>query len=550
MSDWNIADVWEVAADVRPDTPVLVHGARRLGWRDFERRADGVARHLLARGCSTQDKVAQYLYNGTEYLESVFAALKAGLVPVNTNYRYVDDELVYLWDNADVVAVVFHGTFSERIDRLRPRLPLVHAWLWIDDGSGPCPRWATPYETAAAGQDPGPVTPPQGRSGDDLLLLYTGGTTGTPKGVMWRQDDLYNALSAALFKDPRQCDLGAARRRLAAMQPGQGPVLLCSPPLMHGMGLFTTIGALLEGGTVVTVPGRRFDAEAILDMIEAERVTRLSIVGDAYAKPLLAALDRHPGRWNLASLAMITSSGVMLSQPTKEGLLRHHPDVVIADIYGSSEAVGGGVALSRSGEAAPTARFRAGGRTRVLADDGRDVEPGSEEIGVIAVGGFQPVGYYKDPEKSARTFRIFDGRRYSIPGDYGTVEPDGTITVLGRGSVCINTGGEKVYPEEVEEVLKLHPAVIDAVVVGVPDERFGEIVVGLVERAPGAALDEADVIGHVKARLASYKAPKRILTVPTIGRTPSGKVDYRRLRAEATGRLAPEFPGTPVTVEP
>jgi 3-oxocholest-4-en-26-oate---CoA ligase len=540
LTGWNIADVWELAADVLRDRPAVVHGEQRLDWATFDRRANSVARHLLARDCGPQAKVAQYLYNGTEYLESVCAALKAGLVPVNTNYRYVEDELLYLWDNADVVAVVFHGTFADRIARLRGRLPLIHTWLWVDDGGGPCPGWATPYEEAAAHRNEERVAPLHGRSGDDLVLLYTGGTTGMPKGVMWRQDDLYNALSAALFKDPLERDLDAAGRRLAAAAAsGAPPVLLCSPPLMHGMGLFTTIGALLEGGTVVTVPGRRFDPEAVLGAVQTERATRLSIVGDAYAKPILAALNGDPGRWDITSLETITSSGVMLSHPTKEGLLRHHPGMVIADIYGSSEAVGGGVAVSRSGDAAPTARFRVGGRTRVLREDGRDVKPGSGEVGVIAVGGFQPVGYYKDPEKSAKTFRLIEGHRYSVPGDYGVVEGDGTITVLGRGSVCINSGGEKVYPEEVEEVLKLHPTVLDAVVVGVPDDRFGEIVVGLVETAPETTLDPDDVIGHVKDRLASYKAPKCILPVTTIGRTPSGKVDYRRLREEAVQRLTP-----------
>jgi fatty-acyl-CoA synthase len=278
----------------------------------------------------------------------------------------------------------------------------------------------------------------------------------------------------------------------------------------------------------------------MFDTIERERVNQIAIVGDAFGKPMLKALDENPGRWDLASLFLVASSGVMWSEPVKQALLEHHPAMMLVDAFSSSEALGMGQSVSSGGTASGTARFQLGENTVVVTDDGRRVEPGSGEIGRVAVGGDDgvvPVGYYKDPEKSAATFIEIDGRRYSMPGDYAMVEADGTLTLLGRGPVCINTGGEKVFPEEVEEALKSHPAVFDAVAVGVPDEKFGEAVTAVVEATPGASVDEAEVIAHVKQHLAAYKAPKRVLTTETIGRAPNGKVDYQAVRAFAEARV-------------
>ena len=530
---WTFADVWEAIADELPDAQALVHAGTKRTWSEFDRRADGVAATLLAAGLGREESVAQYLYNGNEYLESVFGAFKVGLPPVNTNYRYVEDELVYLWDNGDVGAVVFHGTFADRIAGIRDRVPRVRLWLWVDDGSGPCPDWATPYEDAATAATERTVAP-WGRSGDDLFLMYTGGTTGMPKGVMWRQDDLYNNFSETLWKDPPVADLDAVRQRIRERR---RPVSLPACPLMHGTGSFNAFQALAQGGSVVTLAGRHFDVVELLDTVQRERVNVLVIVGDAFGKPILRALDAEPERWDLSSVIAVVSSGVMWSVETKEGLLRHHRRMMLVDAFSSSEAIGMGMSVAGKGETARTARFAVGERARVVTEDGRDVVPGSGEAGLVAVGGYQPVGYYKDPDKTARTFREIDGRRYSIPGDWATVEADGTLTLLGRGSQCINTGGEKVFPEEVEEVLKVHPAVADAVVVGVPDEKFGEAVVAMVEPLPGWSVEDADLIGHVKEHLAAYKAPRRVLTVATVGRAPNGKVDYRRLRDEALARL-------------
>ena len=536
MPGWNFADVWEAVAETQPDAPALAHGDNRVTWGEFDARSSGVAEWLLSLGVERQDKVAHYLYNCNEFLESMFAIFRAGLAPVNTNYRYADEELLYLWDNADAAAVVFHGTFANRVDTLRHKLPKVKGWLWVDDGDGLCPDWATPYEEAAARGKPGQRTAGRwGRDGDDLYMLYTGGTTGMPKGVMWRQDDIFGSLNESNGSPfPPEPDLDAVRTMRAQQGPGLKTIPAC--PLMHGTGAFTSFSILSGGGCVVTLTNRNFDPEELLATIDREKINAIAIVGDAFAKPILRALDAGPGKYDLSSLMLIVSSGVMWSHETKQGLLRHHPGMLLSDAFSSSEALGMGSSVSGGGNAAETAKFVLGQNAIVITDDDRLVEPGSGEIGMVGVKGRTPLGYYKDPEKSAKTFRTIDGVRYSIPGDYATVEPDGSLKLLGRGSVCINTGGEKVYPEEVEEVLKTHPTIRDAVAVGVPDEKWGEAITAVVELHPEAAFDEAGVIAHVKGRLAAYKAPKRVLVVDTIGRAPNGKVDYKRLRAEAASR--------------
>ena len=531
MTGWNFADLFEALADHQPELLAQRQAGRSTTWREFDRRADGVAAHLLAAGVAEQDKVAQYLYNAPEYLESCFGAFKAGLATVNTNYRYTADELVYLWDNADVVAVVFHGTFAERADEVRHRLPRIRSWLWVDDGSGDCPAWAAPYEEAATNPPGDRVAGPWGRDGDHLVLLYTGGTTGMPKGVMWRQDDLFRNIVGQM--NPLVRNAEASDETVRQMVTVAGPVGMPACPLMHGTGLYTQLIVLSVGGSSVTLVSRKFDVVEMFDTIERERVHQIAIVGDAFGKPMLRALDERPGRWDLASLFLIASSGVMFSEPVKQGLLKHHPGMMLVDAFSSSEAVGMGQSISSGGSASQTATFQLGENTIVITEDGRRVEPGSGEIGRVAVGGHQPLGYYKDPDKTAATFIEFEGRRYSCPGDFAMVEADGSITLLGRGSVVINTGGEKVFPEEVEEAMKTFPGVRDAVAVAVPDEKFGEVVAAVVEVPPTESVDPAELIAHVRSKLAAYKAPKHIFVIDTIGRAPNGKVDYKRLKAFA-----------------
>ena len=499
MSDWNFADVYERVAAKLPDAPCQVHGEQRFTWREFDRRANALAADLLAAGLGEQAKVAAYLHNGPAYLETYVAAFKAGMVPVNTNYRYGPDEIAYLFDNADAEAVVFDAGFAPLLDSIRGRLPNVRRWYVVADGNDE-PAWAVPYgPLVAEGADR--TEGPWGRSGDHLLLLYTGGTTGLPKGVMWRQDDLFNVLGAGgnpILGDPPRRDLDEFEARLTA----PGARLLPACPLMHGTGQFTTYIAMNGGGCIVTMPGHSFDPAGLWTTVQAEQVNALVIVGDAFAKPLLAALDAQPGQWDLSSLVVITSSGVMWSQSTKEGLLKHLPNVILFDSLGSSEAVGMAASTSAAGTAPGTANFVVGERVKVFTDDGREVVPGSSETGSVAIGGYIPLGYYKDEEKTAKTFRIFDGRRYSIPGDDATVGADGSLHLLGRGSVVINTGGEKVYPEEVEEVLKQVPAIADAVCVGLPDDRFGEVICAVVQAVPGQEVDVDAAIVHVHDHLA------------------------------------------------
>ncbi len=528
---WNLAEVWEAIAHQIPDALAQQQGERQISWAEFDRRANGVAATLLAApGVAEQDKVAQYLFNGPEYLESVFAAFKAGLAVVNTNYRYTAGEIEYLWDNADVTAVVFHGTFADQCATVRERLPKITTWLWVDDGAGDCPDWATPYEDAAATGSAEAVAGPWGRSGDHLLLLYTGGTTGMPKGVMWRQDDLFGVLDANNRKRmPPEEDLDAVRSRLS----GPGPRNMPAARLMHGTGLFNAISNLMVGGSITTMEQRSFSPEGFLDAVERHGINSTSIVGDAFAKPILRALDAEPDRWDISSLRVVVSSGVMWSKETKDGLLGHNPRLIMVDALGSSEAIGMATNTTTADSGDETAKFELGPNTRVVTDDGRFVQPGSDELGRVAIKGRTPIGYYKDEHKSAQTFVTIDGDRYSIPGDYATVAEDGSINLLGRGSQCINTGGEKVYPEEVEEILKLHDAVHDAAVVGVPDERWGEAITAIVEPNPGTEIDGDDLIGYVKTKLAAYKAPKRIIVVESVDRAPNGKLDYKALKSRA-----------------
>jgi fatty-acyl-CoA synthase len=535
VTDWNYADAWEAVAETQPGAEAIVQGQRRVTWEEFDRRAEAVAGYLLDQGVSQQDKVALYLYNSPEYLESVFACFKIGLVPVNTNYRYEEDELTYLWVNADAVAVVFHGTFTEMVERVRPRTPLVTSWLWVDDGSGPCPEWALPYESVH-GAGTARATAPWKRSGDDILMLYTGGTTGVPKGVMWRQDDLFARLNRAGARSYGDDGSPADVRRIVGAE-GPGPTLLPACPLMHGTGSFTAFECLAEGGRVVLLEQRHYDPAELLRTVGDEQVNMVVIVGDPFARPLVATLDANPGSFDLSSLRAITSSGAMWSEEIKVGLLAHHGAMLLVDAFSSSEALGMGVSVSAAGFASHTAEFTLGPDVRVLDGDNHDVEPGSDVVGVLALGGRNPLGYYKDAEKSAATFRVVDGVRYSVPGDFAQIRADGSIRLLGRGSGCINTAGEKVYPEEVEEVLKTHVAVADAAVVGVPDLNYGEQIVAAVE-CYDEAPDAAELIDHVKAHLAHYKAPRHVRVVGSVGRSPSGKLDYGRHRSEAQAWLA------------
>jgi 3-oxocholest-4-en-26-oate---CoA ligase len=520
MAGWSFAAVWSAVAAEVPDRAALICGERTVSWHGFADRAERLAAHLADAGVEPGDKVALDMTNRPEYLESFFGALLLGAVPVNVNYRYVADEVRYVLDNSDARAVVHDPELGAVVDDAVAALPRPPAVVLETGGL---------YEATLARADPDRAggRPPDG---DDLIFLYTGGTTGMPKGVMWRNDDLYRALWQMGRPGTEPPDPVAAAR--AGKRSGT-----CLPacPLMHGTGLFIALSTLAGAGTVVLVADTGLDAPRLWSEVERNAVEVLTIVGDVFARPLVDALEREPARWDLSSLRAITSSGVTWSPDVKAALLRHLPLATLIDSLGASEGIMTRTA-SKAGADIKPARFAVNDRVRVLDEErGTPVTPGSGDVGLVAVTGPIPIGYYKDEAKTAATFRTVDGVRYSIPGDYATVDADGTIQLLGRGSACINTGGEKVYPEEVEHVLREHPAVADCLVVGVPDERFGEMVVALVVAAGGdGTLDEAALEAWCRGRVSGYKRPRRFFVVTTLDRSPAGKADYGRLRALAT----------------
>jgi fatty-acyl-CoA synthase len=523
--EWNLGDLLDgVGAVLPPEAPALIHGDSVLSWGELTARSDNLARHWVEQGASPGDKVAFYMRNRVEYLVTLVAAFKARLVHVNVNYRYLEDELHYILDNSDARIVVFGDEFVDRIEHLRDRLPKVKAFVQI---GGTTPAFAEDFDALGERGDGTPLEIE--RSPDDLLFIYTGGTTGMPKGVMWRHGDLWGALGAGINM-PAHGGVSPAtpEDHVAAIQRfGPGPRMIVACPLMHGTGLLTAINNLLSGGCCITLTSAGFDAEELFDVVDRRQAESTVIVGDAFAKPMLNALEASPGRWKLDSLKVVMSSGVMWSQGVKQGLLEHHPTLMCADLFGSSEAVGFGASVTTKESGVKTAKFQIGEDCRVFTEDHVPVEPGSGVRGFIARRGPIPLGYYKDEEKTAKTFPTIDGVRYSVPGDWCTVEADGTLNLLGRGSVCINSAGEKIYPEEVEEALKTHAEVEDALVVGLPDDKWGQAVTGVVALRAGGQADEAALREHVRERLAGYKTPKRIFLVEKMFRAPNGKADYK-----------------------
>ena len=524
---WNYGDVLDaVGGAVRPNAPAFVHGERRIEWRDASRRMNNLARALLARGVRPGDKLAFYLRNGTEYIEGVGASFLGRLVHVNVNYRYKPEEVRYILDNSDATALIYSTEFRGCIEQIRDKLSLIKTFVEVTDGVSP-PPFAEDYETLAESGDGARLD--IRRSPDDMLFIYTGGTTGMPKGVMWRHGDLANIWHNRLDRTPGSLPHGSIETFAAAIAAvGQGPVVLPACPLMHGTGFVSAYVAMLSGGCVVTVDSHHFDPHLVWSAVEKNGVQSIAIVGDPFARPLLAALDEAPGRYNLASMLAMSSSGAMWSIENKRGLIGHIPQLTITDHFSSTEAMGMGTSVVTKDGETRTAAFTLLEDAIVIDENDKPIAPGSGKAGLVALGGPMCVGYYKDPEKTARTIRLIGNVRRSIPGDWARVEADGTITLLGRGNNCINTAGEKVFPEEVEEVLKTHPAVEDALVLGVPDEKWGQAVTGVVKLANGAAFDEAGLREHVRAHLAGYKTPKRIVAATSINlRAPNGKADYK-----------------------
>jgi acyl-CoA synthetase (AMP-forming)/AMP-acid ligase II len=528
MPGWNYARTWARIAREVPDREALVCGDRRVTFAALDERASRLAHVLGEHGVGAGDAVAISLTNRPEYVEVFFAALKLGAAPVNLNYQYGAEELAHVLRDCDAAAVVCHAVARAGV---ADALAAVggHRFLLTVDRD---------YEEALGAAPDGPRRPAREPDGDDRLLLYTGGTTGRPKGVVWRVEDYYlQGWEAARpgTTPPDPSDAMRAGKRAATLLPAS--------PLVHATALGMATSTLNGGGTVVLRDDQRLDAHALWHLVAREDVAVMSIVGETFAKPLIAAFD-HDGLadLDLSSLRAIVSSGMLFTAASKAALLDRLPGLTIVDTLGASEALITRSTVTRAGGAAPTT-FAARDNVRVLTDDDRDVSPGSTEDGVLAVAGRLPLGYHRDPAATARMFREVDGVRYATPGDRARVLADGRIELLGRGSACINTGGEKVYPEEVEQVVRRHPSVLDAAVVGVPDERWGEMVTALVELAPGTALDgtalDDTLREHVRASLAGYKVPKRFFHVERVDHTVAGKPDYRRLRALAAELVGP-----------
>lgn len=516
MSDqFSFGAIFERLGEVvDPAMPALIHGDREIGWGEFDRRTDSIAAACLAGGAVAGDRIAHLMRNSPAYLETTVAGFKARLVHVNVNYRYTGEELWYILDNSDAAVLVFDAEFAALVDSIRDRLA-VKVFLQV---GGETAAFARDFETVAAAGTP---LPKQDHRPDDMLFIYTGGTTGMPKGVMWDQSAIWGLIAGTEPPPSLDAHLDNCRQGV-----GRNKALVL-PPLMHGTGFIIGIATLSRGGTVVTIPGQHFDAELAVRTTEAHGCDYAVIVGDAFARPLLKALDAGAG--SIATLGTMISSGTMWSPEVKAGLLRHHPGLMIVDSWGSSEGLGLGASVQTADTAGAATRFVADGNTLIVGDDLRPVKVG--ERGRVARGGLIPRGYWRDEAKTAATFVTVDGVRYSMPGDWAILEEDGSFTLLGRGSQCINTAGEKVFPEEVEETLKTHPAIDDALVFGIPDEQWGQAVTAVVEAH--APVSDDELRAHVRQHLAGYKTPKRVVIVPKVPRAPNGKADYAAAKALA-----------------
>lgn len=512
---FNLADLFESLADAIPERRALVCGRNELTFAELDSRATQLARYWRSQGIGPGDHIGLYLYNRAEYVECMLAAFKLRAVTINVNYRYVADELLYVCENAGVVGLVHEADLTHEVSAAG-----VHGLRFqMTPGES--------YEAALAAA--GTERDFEPRSNDDLFIIYTGGTTGMPRGVMWRHEDLF---FAALQGGNPGGEAHPTPEAVAeyAKKSGEGINIHPAAPMIHGSGQLATWIALLNGGTSALVEGRRFIPEESLRLASEYDISCINVVGDAMARPLAEMAEAHPERWDLSGLDAIASAGALLSGEVREKLEKLIPNAMVLNNFGASETGHQGTAFYENGEAIWIMDEE---HTCVVDDELNPVPAGSGVIGRLARFGHIPLGYYGDKEKTARTFFEKDGVRYVIPGDMARVAPDGTVVFLGRGSGCINTGGEKVFPEEVEEVLKTFPAVFDAVVVGVPDERWGQKVAALVQKRPDRELDLSDLSDFCRSHIAGYKLPRAIHVLPDLHRHPSGKPDYKWAKSKA-----------------
>jgi acyl-CoA synthetase (AMP-forming)/AMP-acid ligase II len=536
---WNFAAAIDALCRAMPaDAAALVHGEARLGWRELGERTDRLAAALAAADLPRGAHVGHFMRSGPAYLETAVACGKAGLTHVNINHRYEAAELRFLFETLDVRAVVYDREFADRVAALVGVGLDLRLCVEVGDGA-PVNRFARPFEALATEAAASPAA--HAPAGDDLIVIATGGTTGMPKGVMWRHDDLWRALGVErnyVGRAGRPPPVASLEEHVAAvLRDGPRTVFCPLAPLMHGTGFMGAMVTLAQGGTVVTVPGARFDALAALRDIRRHGAQVVSIIGDAFGLPMADALDGHAGEALFAGVRLLNSSGTALSPHVKERFLRHAPALTILDTLGSTETMGMGSSITRRGEAAQSTRFRVGPAVKVLDEAFREVPPGSGRAGRLARAGPVPLGYYGDPELSARAFPVVDGRRFAVMGDVCRVEADGGIEFLGRGDSVINSGGEKVFVEEVERALRAVDGIADAAVAGVPHARFGTVVGAAVNALPGFPRDPATLRARLAGTLADYKIPRVVAFTDDSLRAPNGKLDYaaaRRLLAAAS----------------
>ncbi|NGX09695.1 acyl-CoA synthetase [Mycobacteroides franklinii] len=522
----NIADLIEHAIDTMPDRVAIISGDRKLTYAELEEQSNRLGHYLQSQGVGPGDKVGLYCRNGIEIVVALTAIVKIRAISVNVNYRYVEAELHYLFENSDMAALVHERRYSDKVANVLPSTPNVKTAIVVEDGTDLDYSSYNGIAFADALAQGSPERDFAERSPDDIFLIYTGGTTGFPKGVMWRHEDIYRSLFGGINYVTGEYIEGEwdLAKQGAEAAPFIGfPI----PPMIHGATQAATFMALFQGRTTVLAP--EFNPEEVWELIEKHKINMLFFAGDAIGRPLIDALDTEVGRArDLSSLWVLASSAALFSQTVKERYLELLPNRVITDAIGASETGTGGLSTVTKGQmhpGGPTVKISS--TTTVLDEEGNPIQPGSGVRGLIAKSGHIPVGYFKDEKKTAETFKTFNGVRYAIPGDWATVEADGTVTMLGRGSVSINTGGEKVFPEEVESVLKGHPAVFDAVVVGVPDEKWGQHVGAVIAVRAGVELTFEDLDTHARKEIAGYKVPRSVWIVDTVKRNPAGKADYR-----------------------
>jgi acyl-CoA synthetase (AMP-forming)/AMP-acid ligase II len=529
---YNIADLFEHAVDYFPDRLAVACGEDEATYAQLEEQANRLAHHLADHGVGAGSHVGMCTRNRLEALVTMLAVYKLRAALINVNYRYTANEIKYVLENADVVALVHERMYADRIEAALPGAPSVKHVVVIDDESD-LTFSGTAYDDALASGSP--ERDFEQRSGDDLYLLYTGGTTGMPKGVMWRHEDVWRTLGGGInfvTGEPLQSEYEQAEMGKVT----GGMVRLCLAPLIHGNAQWAGLMALFGGDTVVLLP--QFDPVEVWKAVERRKVNVIVLIGDAMARPMIEAFQA--GSYDVSSVYAVSSSAALFSQSVKNEYLKALPNAVITDAIGSSETgfMGIGMITKDTEQGIGGPRVSAGKDTIVIDEYNKPIPPGSDEIGRLARGGHIPLGYYKDPEKTARLFVEVDGKRYTVPGDFARHEADGTITLLGRGNTCVNTGGEKVFPEEVEAALMSHPDVFDVLVIGLPDERLGQRVAAVVQPRPGSTPSAEDLIKHARTEIAGYKVPRSIWLVDAIQRTVTGKADYKW-----ASEFAAEHPG-------